>query len=80
MAALEQQKALYNQGLGVQSGYVGQATNALNPFISGGQGAAGTLSSLLTPGSSAATLAQMPGFGFASQYGTMAATTPGSKS
>jgi hypothetical protein len=74
MAALAQQKALFQQGLGVQSGYVGQASNALNPFISAGQGAAGTLSSLLTPGSSASTLSQMPGFNFQSQYGTMAAT------
>lgn len=72
--ALAQQKALYNQGLGVQSGYVGQAQNTLNPFISAGQGAAGTLSNLLTPGNSAAALAQMPGFQFQSQYGTMAAT------
>ncbi len=74
MAALAQQKALFNQGLGVQSGYVGQAQSTLNPFISAGQGAAGTLSNLLTPGQSASALAQMPGFNFASQYGTMAAT------
>lgn len=73
-AALAQQKQLYNQGLGVQSGYVNQAQSTLNPFISAGQGAAGTLSNLLTPGQSASTLSQMPGFGFASQYGTMAAT------
>lgn len=73
-AALAQQKALYNQGLGVQSGYVNQAQGALNPFISAGQGAAGTLGNLLTPGQSASALSQMPGFNFASQYGTMAAT------
>lgn len=72
--ALAQQKALYDQGLQTQAGYVGQAQGALNPFISAGQGAAGTLSNLLTPGNSAAALAQMPGFQFQSQYGTMAAT------
>lgn len=71
--ALAQQQSLYNQGLSTQSGYVGQAQGALNPFISAGQGAAGTLSNLLTPGNSAAALSQMPGFQFQSQYGTMAA-------
>ena len=73
-AALAQQKELYNQGLGVQSGYVNQAQSTLSPFVNAGQGAAGTLSNLLTPGNSAATLSQMPGFQFASQYGTKAAT------
>lgn len=72
--ALAQQKALYEQGLGTQAGYVGQAQGALNPFISAGQNASGTLQNLLTPGSSAATLSSMPGFQFQSQYGTMAAT------
>jgi hypothetical protein len=66
MMALQQQQALYQQGLGVAQG-------ALNPFIQAGQGAAGTLSNLLQPGQSAAALAQMPGFQFASQYGTKAA-------
>lgn len=65
--ALAQQQAMYNQGLGIAQG-------ALNPFITAGQGAAGTLSNLLTPGNSAAALAQMPGFAFQSQYGTKAAT------
>jgi hypothetical protein len=65
--ALAQQQAMYNQGLGIAQG-------ALNPFITAGQGAAGTLSNLLTPGNSAAALASMPGIGFSSQYGTMAAT------
>lgn len=71
--ALAQQQALYNQGLNTQSGYVGQAQGALNPFISAGGQAAGTLTNLLTPGNSAAALSQMPGFQFQSQYGTMAA-------
>jgi len=74
MAALAQQKALYEQGLGVQSGYVNSAADALNPFIGVGGAVGKTLQSLLTPGSSAATLSQMPGFAFASQYGTNAAT------
>lgn len=65
--ALAQQQALYRQGLGTAQG-------ALNPFITAGQGAASTLSNLLTPGNSAAALAQMPGFQFQQQYGTMAAT------
>jgi hypothetical protein len=62
-AALAQQKQLFG---------VGQA--AVNPFIQGGQTALGTLTNLETPGQSASTLSQMPGFQFASQYGTMAAT------
>jgi hypothetical protein len=72
--ALAQQKSLYNQGLGIQSGYVGQAQGALNPFIAAGQSNIPTLNALLSPGSSASTLSQMPGFQFQSQYGTMAAT------
>lgn len=64
---LAQQKALYNQGLGV-------AQNSLQPFISAGQSVLPTLQGLLTPGTSAATLSQMPGFQFQQQYGTMAAT------
>lgn len=61
----------------------------LSPFYTAGQGAlgdtwnaikgapgtvGGTLNNLLTPGQSAAALSTMPGFQFASQYGTMAAT------
>jgi hypothetical protein len=66
--ALAQQQALYNQGLGV-------ATNALNPFITAGQSVLPTLQGLITPGANQnALLSQTPGFQFASQYGTMAAT------
>lgn len=65
--ALAQQQSLYNQGLGT-------ATNALQPYITAGQSVIPTLQSLLTPGTSASTLSQMPGFQFQSQYGTMAAT------
>lgn len=72
---------MYNQGLGQQSNYLnsaqtafGAAQSALNPYAQAGQSVLPTLQSLLTPGQSAATLAQMPGFQFASQYGTKAAT------
>jgi hypothetical protein len=65
--ALAQQQAMYNQGLGT-------ASNALNPFINAGQSVLPTLQGLLTPGTSASTLSQMPGFQFQSQYGTQAAT------
>jgi hypothetical protein len=61
--ALAQQQAMFQTGV-----------NAVNPFVTAGQSAAGTLSNLLTPGNSAAALSQMPGFQFQSQYGTMAAT------
>lgn len=71
--ALAQQMALYNQGLGVQGNYFQTAENTLNPAITAGQGALTQLHNLLTPGMSAETLAQMPGFAFASQYGTKAA-------
>jgi hypothetical protein len=66
--ALAQQQALYSQGLGT-------ATNALQPFISAGQSVLPTLQGLITPGANQnALLSQTPGFQFASQYGTMAAT------
>lgn len=75
MAALAQQKALFEQGLGVQSGYVGQAQDTLNPFINAGKSVLPTLQGLITPGANQnALLSQTPGFQFASQYGTMAAT------
>lgn len=79
--ALAQQQALYDQGLSNQAGYFGQAktafgqaTNALQPYATAGQSVLPTLQGLLTPGTSASTLSQMPGFQFQSQYGTMAAT------
>lgn len=75
--------------LATQKGMFMTAQNYLNPFItsgtnvyptlqneaSGGSGTfGGTLQDLLTPGKSAQVLSTMPGFQFASQYGTMAAT------
>lgn len=77
------------RGLETQRGMFMVAQNALSPFISsgtnllptltneatGGSGTFGeTLKNLLTPGQSADVLATMPGFQFASKYGTMAAT------
>ena len=35
--AIQAQQAMYGQGLATQAGYVNDASNALNPFISGGQ-------------------------------------------
>lgn len=79
--ALQQQQMLFNLGLSKQAGYFdtaktafGTATNALAPYATAGTSVLPTLQGLLTPGTSASTLSQMPGFGFASQYGTMAAT------
>lgn len=65
--ALQQQKDLFNTGLSTAHG-------ALDPFISGGQSVLPILQNLLTPGTSADTLSKMPGFQFASQYGTKSAT------
>lgn len=66
--ALAQQKALYNQGLST-------ATGALQPFVNAGQSVLPTLQGLITPGPNQnALLSQTPGFQFAQQYGTMAAT------
>lgn len=73
-AALAQQKALYEQGLSTQAGYVSSAQNALNPYAQAGQSVLPTLKGLITPGANqSALLAQTPGFQFAQQYGTMAA-------
>lgn len=66
--ALQQQRDLFNQGLST-------ATGALNPFITAGQSVLPTLQRLITPGADqSAALSQTPGFQFASQYGTKAAT------
>lgn len=77
-----QQLSLYNQGLGNQANYFntaqsayGAAQNALAPYAQAGQSVLPTLQGLLTPGANqSALLAQTPGFQFASQYGTKAAT------
>lgn len=75
MAALQQQQSLYTQGLGQQSNYLQTAQNTLSPYINAGKSVLPTLQGLITPGANQnALLAQTPGFQFASQYGTMAAT------
>lgn len=74
-AALQQQQNLFNQGLGQQSTYFQQAQNALQPYAQAGQSVLPTLQGLITPGPNQnALLSQTPGFQFASQYGTKAAT------
>ncbi len=63
-AALQQQQNMFNT-----------AQNALCPYYTAGQNVLPTLNSLLTPGpSQTATLSQLPGFQFQSQYGDLAAT------
>lgn len=53
----------------------GQAQGALNPFIGAGQSVLTTLQKLLTPGADqTATLSQLPGFKFQSEWGGMGAT------
>lgn len=71
--ASSQQVALQQQALAQQQNMFNVGQTAVNPFIQGGQQALGTLTNLETPGQSASALSQMPGFQFASQYGTMAA-------
>lgn len=64
-----------NASLNQQQQHFDIAQNALNPFVSAGQSVLPTLQSLITPGANQnATLSQTPGFQFASQYGSMAAT------
>jgi hypothetical protein len=62
-AALAQQQQMFQEAQG-----------ALKPYYTAGQNVLPTLQGLLTPGSSAASLAQMPGFQFNSQYGNLQAT------
>lgn len=80
--ALQQQQMLFNLGLSKQAGYFGvaqdafgQAKTALAPYANAGASVLPTLQGLITPGANQnALLSQTPGFQFASQYGTMAAT------
>ncbi|HLH92067.1 MAG TPA: hypothetical protein VKX28_26845 [Xanthobacteraceae bacterium] len=61
-AALAQQNALFQQGVGM-----------VQPYIDRGNTAGATLSSLLTPGpNQTATLSQIPGFTFAQDWGQKA--------
>ena len=75
--ALNSQNTNFNNALQFQQGAFNTAQTALNPFIQSGSSVLPTLQSLLTPGASqTATLSQLPGFQFQSQYGTMATTRP----
>lgn len=61
--------------INAQTGMFNTAKGALQPFIDAGQGALPTLQKLLTPGpDQTATLSQLPGFQFQSQWGNLAAT------
>ena len=51
-----------------------KAQNALKPYYTAGQSMLPTLENLLTPGKSAAALAQMPGYQFQQQMGNLATT------
>ena len=74
-AAAKAQTGLGQQALSQQLGMFNTAQGALQPYISAGQNALPTLQSLLTPGpSQTATLSQLPGFQFQSQWGGLAAT------
>jgi hypothetical protein len=73
--ASQQQVALQQQALAQQKQMFGVAQGALQPYATAGQSVLPTLQGLITPGSNQnALLSQTPGFQFASQYGTMAAT------
>jgi hypothetical protein len=73
--ALQQQQALFSQGLSQQKGYVQTAQNTLMPYAQAGESILPTLQGLITPGANQnALLSQTPGFQFASQYGSKAAT------
>lgn len=73
--ASQAQVALGQQALGQQKEMFQTAQNTLQPFVSAGQSVLPTLQGLITPGPNQnALLEQTPGFQFASQYGTKAAT------
>lgn len=73
--ASQQQVAMQQQALAQQKQMFDAAQGALNPYITSGQSVLGTLKGLITPGADqSALLAQTPGFQFASQYGSKAAT------
>ena len=63
------------QALALQQQMFGEAKGALSPYYTAGASALSTLKALLTPGASMTdTLSQLPGFKFASEWGTRAAT------
>lgn len=73
--AANAQTQLGQQALGLQSQMFNQAQGALNPYIQGGQSALPALTKLLTPGADqTATLSQLPGFKFQSNWGNLTAS------
>lgn len=73
--ASQAQVAAQQQGLQQQKDMFQTAQNTLQPFVSAGQSVLPTIQGLITPGPNQnALLEQTPGFQFASQYGTKAAT------
>lgn len=72
--ASKQQAASAQSAIDEQKQMFGVAENALNPYVNAGTSVLPTLKALETPGSSASTLSQLPGFQFQSQYGDLQAT------
>lgn len=72
-AAGEQATAAAN-ALAQQKQQFGVAQSTLAPFSSAGASALPTLQSLITPGTASSTLQSLPGFQFASNWGTRQAT------
>jgi hypothetical protein len=73
--ATKAQTALGQQALTQEQAMFQAAQGALNPYIGAGQSVLPTLQKLLTPGASqTATLSQVPGFQFQSQWSNQATT------
>lgn len=68
------QAAAQQEALKLQKSMFLSADSALSPYYKAGAGALPTLNALITPGTSADTLATLPGFQFMSKYGTRTAT------
>ena len=71
-ASQEQEQAALNN-LEFQVNLLGINQGNLQPFVGAGQQASSTLSSLLNPGTASKTLQSLPGFQFASKWGTKTA-------
>jgi len=70
--ASSQQAATANKALGIQQQQFATGQAAVQPFITAGSSVLPTLTSLQNPGTAASTLQNLPGFQFASQWGTKA--------
>jgi len=71
-ASKEQQQSDLNN-LEFQVNLLGLNQDNLKPFVTAGQSASSTLSSLLNPGTAQSTLQSLPGFQFSSKWGTKTA-------